>query len=216
MAGWRSDPSQPPAGRDPRAFLADFPQRVQRVWHQFRVWFTARTLLAKIALVSVFLVCGVPTLCCGPAAVLTAAFGGMSVATATPAATGAAQPAATRQSAAPTATHRLAVPTATATAIPTATPVPLPLAITCASAQDFVSGRVCVHTAPGAHLTITVSYCSGRDAKSASLGPAVADGNGNHEWDWVPQTTCKGPATASVSASLNGQTATASQGFQVT
>jgi hypothetical protein len=206
-----------PPSRDPRALVANFTQRVQYVWPQFRAWFGAQPLLAKIALISVFLVCGVPMLCCGPAAVLTAAFGGTSIATAAPAATGAAQPTSTHRPAAPTATPKSTVKsTPTATTAPTATPVPLPLAITCAEAVDYNYGKVCVHTSPGAHLNITVTYCSGRDAKSSSLGPATADGNGDHEWDWVPQTTCKGPATASVTASLNGQTASALQGFQVT
>jgi hypothetical protein len=87
--------------------------------------------------------------------------------------------------------------------------------ITCAQAVDYSYGKVCVQTHPGASLGITVTYCSGRAAKSASLGPATADSNGNHTWTWTPQTTCKGAATALVSAAWNGQSATQSQDFQV-
>jgi hypothetical protein len=102
-------------------------------------------------------------------------------------------------------------PTDTATPQPTATLAPLALTFTCAQAVDNSYGKVCVHTHPGAQLTITVTYCSGRAAKSASLGPA----NGDHTWQWVPQTTCKGPATAVVAASWGGNSATNSTTFTV-
>jgi hypothetical protein len=91
----------------------------------------------------------------------------------------------------------------------------LAIRITCADAVDFHGGEVCVQTHPGAQLTITVTYCSGKMAKSASLGPATADANGSHRWTWVPDTTCKGTATASVSADWNGQSAFDSKTFMV-
>lgn len=110
-------------------------------------------------------------------------------------------------------------PTPTDTAVPappTPPPAQLAIAFTCASAVDYSTGRVCVHTDPGAALTITVTYCSGYTAKSASLqGTSYADGSGNHEWDWTPETKCKGTATADVTATWQGQSAENTDDFNV-
>jgi hypothetical protein len=188
-------------------------QRLHQMWQQqVWPWYRARgrKLHVAIAAGALLLVC----VCCGS---------GVGAFVTQPSSPTAAQqagqysPVVTRQP-----THLAAPPkaaTATPTAAPTATETPTPLsltiAITCAQASDYASGHVCVHTAPGAALTITVTYCSGRPAKSSSLGPATADSAGNHTWTWTPQTNCKGQATADVSASLNGDYAVASQQFTV-
>jgi hypothetical protein len=92
----------------------------------------------------------------------------------------------------------------------------LSLTFTCAQAVDNVSGRVCVHTSASAALTIKVKYCSGYYATSASLkGTKHANTAGNYTWTWKPQTTCRGPATAYVTASLSGQNVLKSDAFTV-
>jgi hypothetical protein len=100
---------------------------------------------------------------------------------------------------------------------PTQPPTPqLFLSFTCAQAVDYSYGRVCVHTQPGAALTITVTYCTGYNAVSHSLqGTEYADSSGNYEWDWTPETKCRGSATAYVQASWNGQSASQSDDFTV-
>lgn len=128
---------------------------------------------------------------------------------------------------APTATarpHPTATPRPRATATLRSRPVPTPTAppataaitFTCAQAVDHAYGRVCVHTAPGAALTIVVRYCSGYRAVSHSLrGTSYADGSGNHTWTWTPDTKCRGPATATVTASLHGASVAAVKSFVV-
>src|SRR5262249_19180203 len=104
-----------------------------------------------------------------------------------------------------------------------ATPTPskspkgsLSVKITCAQAEDNVYGQVCVHTAPGAALNITVTYCSGLDAHNTDLqGTRYADAEGTYTWTWVPETTCRGTATAHVHASAAGNSADASAPFPV-
>src|SRR5882762_1219319 len=101
---------------------------------------------------------------------------------------------------------------------PTAAPAPAQLFVsfTGASAVDNSSGSVSVHTLPGAALTISVKYCTGYYATSGSLkGTQYADGNGDYTWNWTPQTKCRGTATAYVTASLNGQSASNSTSFDV-
>jgi hypothetical protein len=98
-------------------------------------------------------------------------------------------------------------------ATPTTT---FPLQFTCAKAVDYQFGKVCVHTNAGAALTIKVLYCSGFYAKSKSLqGTRTADASGNYTWRWIPQTSCRGPATATVTATWHGQTKTKSDTFTV-
>ena len=99
---------------------------------------------------------------------------------------------------------------------PTAPPARLFITFTCADATDYSYGEVCVHTQPGAALTITVTYCSGRQATSLSLqGTSYADGSGNHRWSWEPETKCQGSATAYVSASWHEQDVSNSKQFTV-
>lgn len=114
----------------------------------------------------------------------------------------------------PTATP---IPKPRPTARPTPTSPPrLTITFTCASAVDYSYGRVCVHTPAGAALTIVVRYCSGYKAVSHSLqGTVYANSGGNYEWDWKPETKCRGAATAYVNASLNGRNASNADGFTV-
>jgi hypothetical protein len=127
----------------------------------------------------------------------------------------------TRQAIEPTPT---ATPKPTPTPIPTPTPVPvqqapqtLTVTFTGESATDGdANSYVAVHTLPGAALTISVKYCSGRYATSESLkGTQYADAAGDNIWTWDPDTTCHGNATAYVTASLNGQSASNSVSFPV-
>lgn len=128
-----------------------------------------------------------------------------------------------------TATHARPQPTTTAipTTPPTSGPRQPPPAPTTSNRQLFLQftgasaavGRnsfISVQTLPGAQLTITVVYCNGNQATSKSLqGTFTADDNGDYTWSWRPATTCHGPATATVTASLNGQNATQKEQFTV-
>ncbi len=125
----------------------------------------------------------------------------------------------------PTATPR---PTPTPTPppirpIPAPQPTPAPpppaaltITFTCASAVDLSAGQVCVHTRPGAALSIRVVYACGQVANNKSLqGVKHANGSGDFAWSWRPQTSCPGPATATVTAQWQGQTAVSSITFNV-
>lgn len=138
----------------------------------------------------------------------------------------------------PTALVATQAPTATPSPMPSPTPAPtltplpkptqapvqqpapaqLSVTFTGESAADGdATSYVAVHTLPRAALTISVKYCSGRYATSDSLkGTQYADAAGDSIWTWDPDTTCHGMATAYVTASLNGQTASNSVSFTVT
>jgi hypothetical protein len=111
----------------------------------------------------------------------------------------------------PTPTH---APQPTPTPRPTPAPPPLTLAITCAGGLSNQQARVCVHTQPGAALTITVTYCDGRKANNKSLqGTVYANASGNYMWTWIAMTRCLGPAVATVTARWHGQTVSKSAVF---
>ena len=115
-----------------------------------------------------------------------------------------------------------------ATTLPTTTPTKLvtptsklTVTITCGGTKqdgyglDVAHGKVCAQTLPGANLSIQVVYCNGKPDPSGVLqGSVTADANGFHQWNWTPQPDCKGQSiwgwTVTVTAQLNGQTATAS------
>ena len=118
---------------------------------------------------------------------------------------------------APTPTSRPTQPTPAPLPTP-APPPPTTLAITftCASAVDLGVGQVCVHTRPGAALSIRIVYTCGQVASNKSLqGVKHADSGGDFAWSWRPQTSCPGPATATVTAQWQGQTAVSSITFNV-
>lgn len=101
---------------------------------------------------------------------------------------------------------------------PTPAPAPQPLTVvfSSASAVDYSYGSVSIHTLPGAIVSIDVTYCTGYEAVSRSLqGTEQADGNGDYSWSWTPETKCRGAATAVVTASLNGQTTSNADSFNV-
>jgi hypothetical protein len=87
-----------------------------------------------------------------------------------------------------------------------ATPVPPPpvaVTITCATAEAAIDAKLCVHVeAPPADVTIAVTYCDGtNEAGNAALSTGKStDSQGNVLFDWIPNTTCYGPATVTVSA----------------
>jgi hypothetical protein len=92
----------------------------------------------------------------------------------------------------------------------------LSVQFTCAQAVDHRSGEVCVHTQDRAALTIKVRYCSKYYATSKSLkGTQYADARGNHNWNWVPDTKCKGTATAYVTETYEKHTLSVSKNFSV-
>ena len=121
---------------------------------------------------------------------------------------------------APTAT-----PLVTATSMPTQT-AKLTITFGCKTGgkEGFFANQsyafACVRTLPGASLTISVSYCNGNGDQSSSLkGTFTADSAGYYEWDWKPQASCQNGSAywsgkATVTATLNGQTASSESVFQ--
>lgn len=109
-----------------------------------------------------------------------------------------------------------ALPGASATLTATPPASPGAIEITCSQAENDVSGEVCIHTTPGAALTISVTYCNGLKARNTDLqGTRYADSDGNYTWTWVPETTCPGTATAHVSANGTGGSSDATGAFTV-
>ena len=53
--------------------------------------------------------------------------------------------------------------------------------------------RACVYTTPGATLTISVHFCSGKaDPSSILQRNAIAGVSGFYEWNWTPIADCNG------------------------
>ena len=72
------------------------------------------------------------------------------------------------------------------------------------------SATINVHTLPGATITIDLNYC-GQNTKKVEY----ADSTGNYTLNWTPDNKCGGMATAKVTASANGQSATNYTSFSV-
>ena len=101
----------------------------------------------------------------------------------------------------------------------TTTPTePLPLTLTFKCRDNPAGGfyvnrsnaQVCVQTAPGAALTITVKFCNGAADPSSELkGTVYANNQGYYEWSWKPQPDCKSAhiwkGDVVVMAKLHGQ-----------
>ncbi len=124
----------------------------------------------------------------------------------------------TAATAIPQPTQPVVYPTATKPAPPpTATSVPhLFIQKIAAYATDYSFGEVEVRTLPGTTLAITVTYCSGYSATSHSLqGIFLANSQGYQTWMWTPETKCRGPADANITASWNGQATSADFSFTV-
>jgi len=121
-----------------------------------------------------------------------------------------------------TTTQATTVPTSTASPAKAVTPpTKLNVAIVCGGTKqngygvDVIHGKVCAQTMPGATLAIQVIYCAGKpDPSSVLQGGVTADAKGFYQWNWTPQPDCKGQPIwewkVTVTAQLNGQTATAS------
>ncbi len=117
----------------------------------------------------------------------------------------------------------------TVTSAPTLTSPPAKLVLTFECKGDFnpssTHEKVCVHTLPGASLTIKVTYCTGSADQSTSLkGTFTADKTGRYGWSWTPKAICQGnppgatgfwKGTAEVTTTLGGQHLTSSVSFIV-
>lgn len=106
----------------------------------------------------------------------------------------------------------------TSTASVTASPAaPFAITFTCASGTVKRTGKVCVHTEANAVLKLTVRYCDGSYAGGRDIhGSVTADAKGDHTWQFDVHTRCAGKATATVTATVGGQTATESTTFTIT
>jgi hypothetical protein len=125
-----------------------------------------------------------------------------SGALATPSAMSSAQITVTPRASTPTATPHQTAPTATPrptmTPSPTATPLPpLTITITCATISMTTGGDLCVHTAPNTSIELTVAYCSGGDASYDYIYD-TSDAQGNYEWTWTLDTTCRPTPNATI------------------
>jgi hypothetical protein len=187
-------PTPPPAPPPHRALLARFRNAPKRA----KIGLIAGAGLALVVLI----------VACSNLALRTS--NGL-VSVSAPNAPGVTQGAPAAPSALPTVTpHPTDLPTPT-----TAPPPALTLAFTCASGSLHGTGQVCVHTLPRTALAISVRYCDGSTAKGLR-GVATADASGNYTWNWPVRTSCAGQATATVTASLNGQSITQSDSFTIT
>jgi Cu/Zn superoxide dismutase len=72
------------------------------------------------------------------------------------------------------------------------------------------STSIHVHTLPSAAITIELSYCG-----QSSTQTKYADSLGEYTLNWTPNAICGGMATATVTASSNGQSSTSSTSFSV-
>jgi hypothetical protein len=128
-----------------------------------------------------------------------------------------------RATSAPTKPATTAAPTAHVTS-PPATPVAtaptakLSVTITSlpASVAPSADATMVAATSPGATCTPMVKYASGTVSKAQGLVVQVADASGSVTWKWtVGPSTGAGTSTASVTCSLGGASASASQNFVV-
>lgn len=106
--------------------------------------------------------------------------------------------------------------TLTPCAVAPPTYTPIPLTITCATAQAPVDAKICVHTQPDTVVHADVVYCDGKHEPSllGISGPG-SDSQGNVTFDWVPNTTCYGTATATITAGMPPIQGTATITFMV-
>ena len=119
---------------------------------------------------------------------------------------------------APPTTHATAPP---ATPVVTAPPIAsLSVSITSlpASVGPNANATLVATTSPGATCSVSVTYASGTVSTAAGLQThPVADSSGTVSWTWkVGARTGAGTSTAYVKCTLNGDSASASQTFEVT
>jgi outer membrane biogenesis lipoprotein LolB len=84
------------------------------------------------------------------------------------------------------------------------------LSLSVSSSATDNSATINVQTLPGAAITIDLNYC-GQDTKKTEH----ADSTGNYTLNWTPDKKCGGMATATVTASADGQSSTSSTRFSV-
>jgi len=84
------------------------------------------------------------------------------------------------------------------------------LSISVSSTSTQNSSIIKVQTLPGAEITIDLNYC-GQSTKKTEH----ADSAGNYTLNWTPDKKCGGMATATVTASSGGQSATSTTSFSV-
>jgi hypothetical protein len=84
------------------------------------------------------------------------------------------------------------------------------LSISVSSTSTQNSSTIKVQTLPGAAITIDLNYC-GQSTKKTEH----ADSAGNYTLNWTPDKKCGGMATATVTASSGGQSATSTTSFSV-
>ena len=82
--------------------------------------------------------------------------------------------------------------------------------------SDGTATTITGATSPGASCTVRVVYASGSASTSSALaGSQTAGSGGMVSWTWKPSTRRPGPATATVTCSLGGKTATGTAGFTI-
>lgn len=84
------------------------------------------------------------------------------------------------------------------------------LSLSVSSTATNNSASINVHTLPGAVITIDLNYC-GQSTKKTEH----ADSAGNYTLNWTPDKKCGGMATATITASSDGQSSTSSTSFSV-
>ena len=84
------------------------------------------------------------------------------------------------------------------------------LFVSISSVSTQGSTSIKVHTLPGAQIKIELSYCDQHTNETK-----YADSAGDYTLNWTPQGSCGGTATARVTASSNGQSATSVTSFSV-
>jgi hypothetical protein len=108
-------------------------------------------------------------------------------------------------------------PTATSTAgKPTSGALSVRVSVSPNPTRDGKSTTVTASTSPGASCRVQVRYASGSLSGSRSLkGTQTAGSSGSVSWTWRPSTRRPGPATASVTCTLGGKSATGTAQFVV-
>jgi ribosomal protein L40E len=123
---------------------------------------------------------------------------------------------------APTSVAATNAPTAAAPTPPASTPAPAGLALDIASLPAAVAATttatVVATTSPGAMCKIKVKYHSGKSSTAPGLlKKKVADATGRVSWTWTVEAgTLPGNATATVTCSLKGKSATKDKVFVTT
>jgi hypothetical protein len=82
--------------------------------------------------------------------------------------------------------------------------------VSISSVSNQGSASIKVHTLPGAAIALQLTYCGQQVNKTEH-----ADSSGDYVLNWTPDGNCGGMATAKVTASSGGQSATSMTSFSV-